>query len=226
MPMSTITSPERSLDGGPRYQFRGHPLKVTRGHPLPLGASRTPDGVNFVLICRHATSVRLVLSEPCNPEIETEIPLGPRFFRTGDHWHVRILGLPDEFCYGYRVDGPRGPDASIRPEHRPARPRLPGAIVRPTVGTVVRSHAPEPADPEPRRPDGRPQPAHPSRRQHPLRNARPGVHLPSFVGGSPPGDLRRTGREDLHTSRIWASRLSSSCRSTSSTRPTARSSIL
>jgi glycogen operon protein len=107
--MSTTITPERGLDGGPRYQFRGHPLKVTRGHPLPLGASRTPDGVNFVLICRHATSVRLVLSEPCNPEVETEIPLGPRFFRTGDHWHVRILGLPEEFCYGYRVDGPRGP---------------------------------------------------------------------------------------------------------------------
>ena len=107
--MSSTIVPERGLDGGPRYQFRGHPLKVTRGQPLPLGASRSQDGVNFVLICRHATSVRLVLSEPCNPEIETEIPLGPRFFRTGDHWHVRILGLPEEFCYGYRVDGPEGP---------------------------------------------------------------------------------------------------------------------
>ena len=92
--MSSTIIPDRGLDGGPRYQFRGHPLKVTRGQPLPLGASRTQDGVNFVLICRHATSVRLVLSEPCNPEIETEIPLGPRFFRTGDHWHIRILGLP------------------------------------------------------------------------------------------------------------------------------------
>ena len=108
-PMSSSIIAERGVDGGPRYQYRGHPLKVTRGHPLPLGASRSQDGVNFVLICRHATSVRLVLSEPCNPEVETEIPLGPQFFRTGDHWHVRILGLPDEFCYGYRVDGPKGP---------------------------------------------------------------------------------------------------------------------
>ena len=107
--MSSATITGRGVDGGPRYQFRGHPLKVNRGQPLPLGASRSQDGVNFVLICRHATSVRLVLSEPCNPEIETEIPLGPQFFRTGDHWHVRILGLPEEFCYGYRVDGPEGP---------------------------------------------------------------------------------------------------------------------
>jgi len=107
--MATTSIGERGLEPGPRYQFRGHSLTVTRGHPLPLGASRTASGVNFVLICRHATSVRLVLSEPCNPGIETEIPLGPRFFRTGDHWHVRIDGLPDEFCYGYRVDGPVGP---------------------------------------------------------------------------------------------------------------------
>ncbi|WP_435015765.1 glycogen debranching protein GlgX [Tundrisphaera sp. TA3] len=98
------------IETGPRYFFRGHPLKVTRGHPLPLGASRASrGGFNFVLICRHGTSVRLVLSEPCSAEIETEIPLGPRYFRTGDHWHVRIEGLPPEFCYGYRVDGPGGP---------------------------------------------------------------------------------------------------------------------
>ncbi len=107
--MTSAMIPGRGLEGGPRYHYRGHPLKVSRGQPLPLGASRSQDGVNFVLICRNATSVRLVLSEPCNPEIETEIPLGPQYFRTGDHWHVRILGLPEEFCYGYKVDGPKGP---------------------------------------------------------------------------------------------------------------------
>jgi isoamylase len=92
----------------PRYSFRGLPLTITRGHPVPLGASRTPSGINFVLISRHATSVRLVISEPCNTEVFVEIPLGPMYFRTGDHWHVRIDGLPDEFAYGYRVDGPKG----------------------------------------------------------------------------------------------------------------------
>ncbi len=111
--MPTTTSPGRgtTTDAGPRFQFqfRGHPLKITRGHPLPLGPSRTASGVNFVLICRDATSVHLVLSEPCSQDIETEIPLGPQSFRTGDHWHIRIEGLPEEFCYGYRVDGPKGP---------------------------------------------------------------------------------------------------------------------
>ncbi|KAJ3057201.1 hypothetical protein HK102_011093, partial [Quaeritorhiza haematococci] len=38
----------------------------------------------------------------------TEVQLDARLNRTGDHWHVRIDGLPDEFCYGYRVEGPQG----------------------------------------------------------------------------------------------------------------------
>jgi len=96
-------------DFATRFRFRDHALQVSRGHPLPLGASRARDGVNFVLICRHGTSVSLVLSEPCNAEIATEIPLHPRFDRTGDHWHIQVDGLPDEFCFGYRVDGPTGP---------------------------------------------------------------------------------------------------------------------
>jgi isoamylase len=36
-----------------------------------------------------------------------EIPLHPKKNRTGDHWHVRVAGLPPTFCYGWRVDGPR-----------------------------------------------------------------------------------------------------------------------
>ena len=60
-----------------------------------------------MLICRHGTAVWLVLSEPCDGEIHVEIPLDPCSNRTGDHWHVRVDGLPEEFCYGYRVDGPK-----------------------------------------------------------------------------------------------------------------------
>jgi glycogen operon protein len=67
-----------------------------------------PFGVNFALVCRHGTAVWLVLSEPCESELLAEIPLDDLFNRTGDHWHVLIDGLPEEFCYGYRVDGPKG----------------------------------------------------------------------------------------------------------------------
>ena len=90
------------------YGFRDRPLAVTRGSPLPLGANMTPAGVNFAIISRHGTAVRLVLAEPCRSEVVVEIPLSPDVNRTGDHWHVRVAGLPEEFCYGYRVDGPKG----------------------------------------------------------------------------------------------------------------------
>ena len=93
----------------PSFSFLSHPLTITRGHPLPLGASRSSgDAINFVVISRHASFVWLVLSEPCNEEVCVEVPLDPDLFRTGDHWHIRVDGLPDEFCYGYRVDGPSG----------------------------------------------------------------------------------------------------------------------
>jgi glycogen operon protein len=92
----------------PEYSYRDRPLTITRGNPLPVGATPTPSGINFVLISRHATAVWLILSEPCDDTVYAEVPLDPRSNRTGDHWHVRVDGLPDVFCYGYRVDGPSG----------------------------------------------------------------------------------------------------------------------
>jgi glycogen operon protein len=90
------------------YSYRDRLLMVSRGSPLPAGAIPTPSGTNFVLISRHATAVWLVLSEPCDDSVYAEIPLDPQSNRTGDHWHIRVDGLPAVFCYGYRVDGPRG----------------------------------------------------------------------------------------------------------------------
>ena len=131
--MSAIP-PVHGPEAGPTPSFQGRSLTVTRGSPLPLGASRTPSGINFVVVSRHATAVRLVLSDPRDPRMEAEIPLDPAQHRTGDHWHVRVDGLPEEFCYGYRVDGPGRRRAPVRPERRPARPGLPRPLQRPAVG--------------------------------------------------------------------------------------------
>jgi glycogen operon protein len=79
-----------------------------RGRPLPLGVTPGPDGHNFALLCRHGTRVTLViLPEAGGSAPLAEIPLHPKQNRTGDHWHVRVAGLPATFCYGWRVDGPR-----------------------------------------------------------------------------------------------------------------------
>jgi glycogen operon protein len=83
-------------------------LRTARGRSLPLGATALADGVNFVLLCRHGTSVRLVVYALDAPQVLAEIPLEPRKHRTGDHWHVLVKGLPAAFRYGWRVDGPPG----------------------------------------------------------------------------------------------------------------------
>ncbi len=84
-------------------------IRTLRGKPLPLGVSNTTEGLNFALLCRHGTSVWLVLY-PLEGDntATTEIRLHPRYNRTGDHWHVLVLGLPNGFRYGWRVDGPSG----------------------------------------------------------------------------------------------------------------------
>src|ERR1700721_2801433 len=102
---TTISKPKSAVRT--EFSYGDHPLMVSHGSPIPEGATPTPSGINFVLICRHGTDVWLVLSEPCDAEIHAEILLDPFSNRTGDHWHVRVDGLPEEFCYGYRVDGPK-----------------------------------------------------------------------------------------------------------------------
>lgn len=90
-----------------------HPFVTGRGRPLPLGLSSTPEGLNFALLCRHGTSVTLViLPETGGKTPLAEFVLHPRRNRTGDLWHIRVSGLPTTFCYGWRVDGPR--DARTR----------------------------------------------------------------------------------------------------------------
>ncbi len=83
--------------------------RTSRGRPLPLGVTPTPGGANFALLCRHGTSVTLVILPDGSNTPLAEIRLDPHKNRTGDHWHIRIDGLPDTFCYGWRVDGPKGP---------------------------------------------------------------------------------------------------------------------
>ena len=55
-----------------------------------------PDGANFVLLCRHGTDVRLViLPETGGTKPLAEYRLDSRKNRTGDHWHMRVQGLPN-----------------------------------------------------------------------------------------------------------------------------------
>ena len=87
-----------------------------RGRPMPLGASRAPNGVNFAVLSRHATAITLViLPEQGGSKPLAELILDPKLNRTGDHWHIRVQNLPTAFCYGFRVDGPKGSEYRFDP---------------------------------------------------------------------------------------------------------------
>lgn len=85
-------------------------ISVSPGLPLPLGAHITPQGVQFAIFSRHATSVILVLfetDEETSPYIE--IPFDPEKNKTGDIWHILVRGIGEGQLYGYRIDGPYDP---------------------------------------------------------------------------------------------------------------------
>jgi isoamylase len=84
---------------------------VRRGHPLPYGASARREGVNFSVYSRHASEMSLVLYVPGDPEPVLELPLDPRYNKTGDVWHVLVCGLDPGIEYGFRATGTEAPGA-------------------------------------------------------------------------------------------------------------------
>ena len=88
---------------------------VSVGHSAPLGATVTPNGVNFSLYSRHATSVELLLFDHANDIRPAElIRLDRAFNRTYHYWHVAVPGLRPGQLYGYRIHGPFDPAQGMR----------------------------------------------------------------------------------------------------------------
>ncbi|MBI1323738.1 glycogen debranching protein GlgX [bacterium] len=87
-------------------EFAGSKIRILRGQALPYGATRTPHGLNFAVVSRHATDAWLVIASDETSK-HLILRLDPSINRTGDVWHVRVEGLPDTIRYGWRMDGPR-----------------------------------------------------------------------------------------------------------------------
>jgi isoamylase len=85
-------------------------FRITRGHPLPLGASLRRGGINFSVFSSSATALRLVLFGPGDDEPLLELPLDPRFNRTGDVWHVFVGGIDPGIEYALRAEREHGDD--------------------------------------------------------------------------------------------------------------------
>jgi isoamylase len=91
------------------------PVDVRPGSPLYLGAHETCGGVNFAILGRNATRVRLELfahAEDAAPA--RAIDLDSSRNRTGDVWHVWLQGIPSGQLYAYRMDGPYEPGQGHR----------------------------------------------------------------------------------------------------------------
>lgn len=90
-------------------------LSVQPGKPAPCGATVEANGVNFALFSRNATQVTIDIfdvqdaSEPYFSYV-----FDPSINRTGDMWHVKIVGLSAGAFYLYRVDGPFIPQEGHR----------------------------------------------------------------------------------------------------------------
>jgi isoamylase len=89
-------------------------VELCRGSPVPLGATVQPDGVNFAVASRYATSVTLLIFSPGEPHAMAEFPLDGRFHRTGEVWHAFLKGLDPGVQYAYRMDRVPNPQPHLQ----------------------------------------------------------------------------------------------------------------
>ena len=105
-------APRTRIDYYPTHSYGGFDLRP--GIPWPLGATVLPNGVNFAVYTRHATRCSLVLFEPGEGDPVAEIPFLPEF-RVGDVHAMTVFDLdPEEYEYGFRMEGPFDPAAGHR----------------------------------------------------------------------------------------------------------------
>ncbi|MDB6150580.1 MAG: isoamylase [Chthoniobacter sp.] len=81
--------------------------QVWQGRPYPLGATVTPEGVNFALFSENATGVELCLFD--SVDASQEMVRIRKREHTDQVWHCFLPGVKAGQLYGYRVHGPYDP---------------------------------------------------------------------------------------------------------------------
>ncbi len=85
------------------------------GQSAPLGATVSPDGVNFSLFSRKASTVELLFFDREEDALPSRvIRLDPATNRTYHYWHVFVASAQPGQIYGYRVHGPFDPNNGLR----------------------------------------------------------------------------------------------------------------
>jgi glycogen operon protein len=92
-----------------------HAAEASPGRPFPLGATPTPEGVNFSVWGRHATRLELLLFDDVDaPGASRVIQLDPATQRTYHYWHTFVPGLRAGQAYAFRASGPFAPGRGLR----------------------------------------------------------------------------------------------------------------
>ena len=90
-------------------------LSVQPGKPMPFGATLEHDGVNFTVFTRNGTRVFLDIFENETSDAPYfTYEFNPAVNKTGDIWHVKVMGLGAGALYLFRVDGPFKPEQGHR----------------------------------------------------------------------------------------------------------------
>ncbi|MCI0388857.1 MAG: glycogen debranching protein GlgX [Acidobacteria bacterium] len=89
--------------------------EIREGNSSPLGATVSPDGVNFSVFAKHATAVDLLLFD-CDDDAQPArvIRIDSEVNHTYHYWHVFVPDLQPGQIYGYRVEGPSDPANGMR----------------------------------------------------------------------------------------------------------------
>lgn len=91
------------VDSYPTHDLNG--VKYRIGKVLPYGTTIVPNGVNFSIFSKHATSCELLLFHKGEKEPYVIIPF-PDEFRIGDVFSMIVFNIDYETVeYGYRMDG-------------------------------------------------------------------------------------------------------------------------
>ena len=88
---------------------------VLPGHSFPLGATVSPDGVNFCIFSKNSDVLDLLLFDDVDDQRPVRaIQLDPNRNRTFYYWHVFVPGVGAGQLYGYRAYGPCAPEQGHR----------------------------------------------------------------------------------------------------------------
>ena len=114
-------------------------LVTKNGMPLNLGATITPNGVNFSIYSKDASAVSLCLFDSDIAEQPyIVIPFDPVKNKTGDIWHIELCGAGEGTLYLYKVDGPYEPTKGLR--FNPNKYLFDPYAKAFTIGSVFRSY--------------------------------------------------------------------------------------